>query len=137
MNVFNDTFINGVHLSSGPFVFTEAWKKICDQDKKSNTHFSAVEYSRGRCSGMQLVEPWLFYPIDWFHSSILGKNHKFGDSHWREKFEHSVGVHFYGSLVRNDNDKVLRPRYYGKKKPAMAYIGPIACPKSFFSTSPF
>ena len=34
MNTFNETFMNGVHLSSGPLVFTEAWKKICDQEKK-------------------------------------------------------------------------------------------------------
>ena len=137
MNVFDETFVNGIHLSSGPMVFTAALKKLCDPEYGNNTPFVPVDYSRNRCSGIELFEPWLFYPVDWFHSTILNKNHMLVDSYWEEKFKNSVAVHFYGSLVRNDNDKVMRPKNYGKKKPAMAYIGPKACPLSFFSTTPF
>ena len=137
MNVFNETFVNGVHLSSGPMVFTTALKKVCDQKDKSNTSFNRLDYSRGHCAGIELVEPWLFYPVDWFHSTVLNNNHLFVDGYWEEKFKNSVAVHFYGSLVSHDNDRVLPPKNYGKKKPAMAYIGPKACPLSFFSTSPF
>ena len=137
MNLFNETFMNGVHLSSGPIVFTAALKQMCDQEHRSNAAFITVDYSGKRCSGIELVKPDLFYPFDWFHSTILSKNHMLDDGYWEEKLKNSVAVHFYGSLVRHDNDKVLHPRHYGKKKPAMAYIGPKACPLSFFSTSPF
>ena len=137
MDLFNETFSNGIHLSSGPMVFTAAFQKLCDPKNKSNYPVITAEDSRNRCSGMKLVEPWLFYPVDWFHSTVLDNSHMFDDRYWEEKFKNSVAIHFYGSLVRHDNDKVLRPRLYGKKKPAMAYIGPKSCPLSFFSTSPF
>ena len=44
-------------------VFTAALKKLCVPEYGNNTPFVPVDYSRNRCSGIELVEPWLFYPV--------------------------------------------------------------------------
>ena len=97
---------------------------------------------------MSVVDPRLFYPIDWRNVQILDE--KQDDTYWDELFRKSVAVHFYGGFhyygdlsqegkkklaARNKN--ILRPKFYGKHKPALSYLGSKECPLSFFSTRSF
>ena len=97
-----------------------------------------IDYSRDLCSGMTVVEPRLFYPVDWFHGSELQNSNL--KEHWDDLFKKSLVVHFYGSSMAGTSGShatVLRPNNYGKEKPAMTYLGPKECPVSFYSTRPF
>ena len=131
---FNSTFVNGLWASSGPVVLTKALDDICGQQNKQTRPLNPTIYSRDHCSGMTVVEPRLFYAVNWFHAGELQSSKL--KEYWDELFKKSLVVHFYGSSQQGSK-VVLRPNNYGKTKPAMTYIGPTECPVSFYSTRPF
>ena len=135
---FKSMFVNGVWASSGPVVLSKALDDICGQLNKQTRPLNPIDYSRTLCSGMRVVEPRLFYPVNWFHASELQQSRL--KEHWEELFKKSLVVHFYGSSQEGSGggvQRVLRPNNYGKEKPAMTYLGPRECPLSFYSTRPF
>ena len=135
---FKSTFVNGVWSSSGPVVLTKALDDICGQLNKQTRPLNPIDYNRDLCFGMTVVEPRLFYPVDWFHGSELQNSNL--KEYWDDLFKKSLVVHFYGSSMAGTGGShatVLRPNNYGKEKPAMTYLGPKECPVSFYSTRPF
>ena len=131
---FESSFKNGVWGSSGPKVFTKALEDICNSKTKP---LNPKHYNRKYCSGMAVLRPRLFYPLDWFGAADLWTKHL--DSYWESLFNQSYVVHFYESSTKNlgMKAKVLRPNMYGREKPAFAFLGPKECPISFFSERPF
>ena len=135
--MFNSTFRNGEWASSGPFLFTKAFKELCRQEFTEKGMKNAG-YTRNDCFGMTMLEPKSFYPFDWFHAEELNvENHK--DDYWDNKFKQSFAVHFYASSSRGrfmgvGFPSISHPNFYGLKKPALAYLGPKECPTSFYST---
>ena len=79
---------------------------------------------------MELVSPSLFYPFSWMEASDLAKGRPLEE--WKKIFENSVSVDFFYSSIRQ-HIKIMRPQYYGRDIPAMAYLGPSYCPISFYS----
>ena len=144
-NVFNRTLMNGEISSSGPLVLTKALEEICGQKNQEKSQLKHNYYERAKCSGITIVEPKFFYSLDLINARIIQSY-----AYWYELFKNSVAIHFtkgfkyYGSLKKDVTDsanshhkKVLRPKDYGKNKPAVTYIGSTNCPLSFFSISPF
>ena len=138
IEIFNNTFINGLYTSSGPQVVKKAIEKICEKNIEiiTSTRFTNKE----ECEGMKVVNSKFFFPFDWFHHDILTE-HK-PDHYWDEQFKASIFVHYYQSSSRGFKHgsgfpSVLRPNHYGKQKPALAYIAPKECPISFYSTKLF
>ena len=108
--------------------------------KKINYNLKNIETKN--CSGMTIVESSSFFPYDWFHHVEMIESKP--NSFWKEKFKSSLAVTYYGSSSRGPNNphgtpfpKVLRPNFYGKNKPALAYLGPKECPVSFYSVKKF
>ena len=135
---FKDMFVNGVWASSGPVVLTKALDDICGQLNQHTRPLNPIHYSRDLCSGMTVVEPRLFYAVNWFYASRLSEPNLRED--WDDLFKKSLVVHFYGSSQEGSSGgvpMVLRPNNYGKTLPAMTHLGPKECPASFYSTRPF
>ena len=133
IRLFDTYFQNGKWASSGPVVFTKALEELCGTNKNIKP-LNPKDHSRSHCSGMAVLEPRLFYPVDWFNSGHL--LNKKVDSYWDELFKKSYVVHFYGTSTKT-SAKVLRPNNYGKAKPSLTYLGVQECPISFFSARPF
>ena len=133
IRLFNTSFENGNWGSSGPKVFSRALEEIC---KLRTKPLNPQHHNKKYCSGMTVLKPRLFYPVDWFNAGVLmGKHH---NSYWETLFNQSYVVHFYESSAKNGgHQKVLRPNMYGREKPAHAFLGPNECPVSFFSARPF
>lgn len=55
---------------------------------------------------------------------------------WDNFFLDSFSVDFFHSSSKS-SVKVLKPRYYGQKAPAYAYLAPKYCPVSFGSSKTF
>lgn len=126
IDIFPVYFQSGIWTSSGPQLFTQAIKELCLK--------SLTPSELNLCSGINLFNSKRFYPIDWFHSSILFEPHD--QYFWEELFSSAYVVHFYGSLPAY-NKNVLQPKFYGENMPAYAKIGPENCPSSFHSTKVF
>lgn len=145
INVFNRTLLSGEYTFIGHLLFTKALDVTCGQENIKKSSLSSIDYDREKCSGMKIVKPRFFYPLNLIDVRVIQSY-----NYWYQLFKSSVAINFskrftyYGSVKEDANDKlnpsnrkVLRPKDYGKNKPAMTYIGSIECPLSFFSTSPF
>ena len=138
--LFNRIFVNGMYTTSGPLVFTRTLEELCGQPIAEIMKHNSTNDEILNCSGMSLAESKLFFPYDWFHHVELAE--KKPKRYWEEKFNTSLAVTYYGSSSRGGKHgtpfpSVLRPNYYGKEKPALAYLGPKECPLSFYSVRPF
>ena len=129
IEIFPSYFQSGIWTSSGPQLFTQAITELCAKGIES---LNPSELHL--CSGMTLINSKRFYPVDWFHGSVLFESHD--KAFWKELFSNAYVVHFYGASPFF-NKKVLRPKYYGKNMPAYAILGSEQCPVSFYSTKPF
>ena len=49
----------------------------------------------------------------------------------------SYAAHFYNSSRGDSNVKIMKPRYYGKERPALLYLALRHCPISFDSVRLF
>ena len=145
MQVFDSTLFSGEYTSKGAMVFTKALDKICGQKNANKSQFDLIDYGRENCLGTKIIDQRLFYPLDLINAGLIQSY-----NYWYELFKNSVAINFtkgfkyYGSLKEDVTDsananykKVLRPKDYGKNKPAVTYIGSTNCPLSFFSISPF
>ena len=92
-------------------------------------------YSPERCQGYELVDPKYFFPFPWLQANELSESSKTLDE-WEEFFSEAFSVDFFRSSMGNTR-KVMRPQYYGKRRPAYSYLGPKFCPLSFFSERTF
>ena len=93
-------------------------------------------YSPERCQGIEIVDPALFYPVPWIKAAFL-MDEKKTLPEWKEFFAEAYSVDFYRSSMKSDRRRVLKPQYYGAKKPAFSYLGPEFCPMSFHSETTF
>ena len=91
-------------------------------------------YSPEHCQGYEVVDSTHFFPVPWIKGNELTVNRKLDE--WAQFFKDAYSVDFYSSSVKN-TWKILRPEYYGGKKPAYAYLGPKFCPWSFSSERTF
>ena len=132
IQLFPAYFQPGVWASSGPVLFQKAMEILCGH--KKITTMNPRDHSRRHCSGMEVLQPQSFYPVDWAHAAYLNGNHN--DGHWKKLFEKSYVVHFYGSSSRS-TVRFLPPSNYGERKPAYSKLGPEHCPVSFYSMRPF
>ena len=93
-------------------------------------------FSPRKCQGIQLVHPKTFYPFDWAFGSSLN-NHETAEF-WRDKFKDSYSVDFYSTSSNQPGHiRIMKPRFYGAKMPAYAYLGPKFCPVAFESEKLF
>ena len=92
-------------------------------------------YSPDRCNGYELVDPKYFFPVPWLQANQLFEANR-SLAEWEEFFSEAYSVDFFRTSMGNKK-KVLRPKYYGFKKPAYSYLGPKFCPLSFFSERTF
>ena len=149
MIIFNDTLLNGKNTYSGSLVLTKSLEEICGQRHQQKRPFNPIDYGRTKCTGMTIIDPQYFYPVDASNAQILGENHF--HSYWYEIFKNAVAVHFSGGnrlcqetltekgkRKKDDsrNLRYLRHKVYGKTNCAMSFIGPKECPLSFFSNRP-
>ena len=127
MAVFNSTLLNGECTYSGPLVLTKSFEVICGQRNESKRPFNPINYGRVKCSGMTIVDPKYFYPVNFRNARILNEKHL--HSYWYGLFKNSVAVYhpertrsFYGAsadggkeTVKYFNQKCLSREIYGKK----------------------
>ena len=92
-------------------------------------------YSPDRCKGYELVDPKYFFPVPWLQANQLFEANR-SLAEWEEFFSEAYSVDFFRTSMGNKK-KVMRPKYYGFKKPAYSYLGPKFCPLSFFSERTF
>ena len=140
IKLFDSIFINGKYTSSGPSVFTKSMEVLCMQPMAKIVQYNSNSHEMRNCSGMTVAESKLFFPYGWFDHVEMAENKP--NCYWEEKFKTSLAVTYYGSSSRGASHgsgfpSVLRPNNYGRKKPALTYLGPKECPLSFFSARPF
>ena len=92
-------------------------------------------FSVDRCQNNEIVEPDNFFPISWLEASVLIEA-KRTLKEWQEFFANAKSVDFFRSSMGNKR-KVLRPQFYGARKPAYSYLGPNFCPLSYYSEKTF
>ena len=92
-------------------------------------------YSVDRCQGYEVVDTKYFFPLPWLEANNLSDATK-SLSEWEEFFSEAFSVDFFRTSMGNKR-KVMRPQYYGVRKPAYSYLGPKFCPLSFFSERTF
>ena len=55
---------------------------------------------------------------------------------WKDTIKDSYSIDFFRSSS-NNTTPILKRKYYGRKIPAYAFLGPEFCPLSFFSEKTF
>ena len=91
-------------------------------------------YSKENCQGVRILESFNFFPLSWYQADVL-KQANTADA-WKKVFERSYSVDFYNTSG-GKYFKVMKPKFYGGKLPAYAYLGPKYCPLSFSSEKLF
>ena len=92
-------------------------------------------YNPDRCEGLEVVNPKLFFPYAWLEAADICVARK-TVGEWEQFLENSISVDTFSSSMKN-SQKILKPQYYGLKKPMYSYIAPKYCPTSYFSAKVF
>ena len=92
-------------------------------------------YNPDRCEGLEVVNPKLFFPYAWLEAAEICVARK-TVGEWEQFLGNSISVDTFSSSMKN-SQKILKPQYYGLKKPLYSYIAPKYCPMSYFSAKVF
>jgi hypothetical protein len=92
-------------------------------------------YDPANCPNVRIVHPKFIFPVPWQIGTTLYETERTAKE-WLELFAEAYSVDFFQSSLGN-YQKIMRPKYYGKKLPAYATLGPIYCPLSYFSEKMF
>lgn len=92
-------------------------------------------YTAEDCEEIHILEPHAFFPMAW-HEATLLVTEKRSPEDWDAFLRNSYSIDFYRSSS-NSTTPIRDRKYYGKKIPAYAHLGPKYCPLSFKSDSTF
>jgi len=112
---------------------TAALNRVCGYGQRKPV-LNPKWHNAERCAGVTLLPPATFFPFSWLDGALMS-NGKL-DGEWEKDFERSMAVHFSQSSL-GGGSKVLKPRHYGKKRPALLYLAVRFCPISFDSVKIF
>ena len=84
-----------------------------------------------KCQGAVVLQPYYFFPMSWMEAADLSTP-THSKNGWKKVFENSFSVDFFRTSG-NNTQPIMKPKYYGRKLPAYAYLGPDYCPLSFNS----
>ena len=118
--------------SGGSDVLSQTLLEHCHiSDAAGNTTAEGSHDSGDKCQGIHVIEPYHFFPIPWFaglHLLTPPRTVK----EWQKTFENSYSVDFYRSSLEIKKN-IMKPKFYGGKLPAYAYLAPRYCPLSLHS----
>ena len=124
---------NLFELQLAPYLYRKFKTKICFSIFRDQLFFLLVggRYSVEKCQGAHILQPFHFFPMSWMEASdlVIGKHTK---SDWKKILEKSFSIDFFRTSS-NNTLSIMKPKYYGSKLPAYAYLGPKHCPLSFNS----
>ena len=123
---------SGKWSSGGADILTVELMRECGYEKKIS--FGPGLFTPEKCNGIKVLRPKTFYPFGYFEAHEMGKSKT--DEEWIEILEQSYTVHYFATSSRTQK-KVLKPKNYGKVRPAMIYLGVNFCPISFDSVKIF
>ena len=92
-------------------------------------------YSVENCQGIHVLRPYHFFPMSWMEATDLVCEARSAKD-WEELLEKSYSIDFFRTSS-NNTTPITKRKYYGKKIPAYAYLGPKYCPSSFYSETTF
>ena len=128
-------FFDGHRWSSGGAeILNRSLMTQCGYDVDSKMHLMKSKFSKEQCNGVELLHPRAFYPWGYFDSHEL--NRMRSDEGWDEIFSDSFTVHFFATSGKGTG-KILKPKNYGKERPALLYLALNNCPKAFDSVRLF
>ena len=132
MELFPSRYNREVWTSGGSGVLSQALRDHCYiSDAAANTTMMGHHDSEDKCQGIHVIEPYNFFPIPWqvgLHLLTPPRTEK----EWKNTFRKSYSVDFYRSSL-GITRSIMKPKFYGSKLPAYAYLGPKYCPLSFYS----
>ena len=73
--------------------------------------------------------------MSWMEATEMASPKK-SAKEWEEVVRDSYSIDFFRSSS-NNTTPILKLKYYGRKIPAYAYLGPKYCPLSFYSENTF
>ena len=92
-------------------------------------------YSIENCQGIHILESQNFFPMSWMEATDMATQSR-SAKEWQEVVKDSYSIDFFRSSS-NNTTPIRKLKYYGKKIPAYAYLGPKYCPLSFYSENTF
>ena len=92
-------------------------------------------YDPSLCPNVRIILPKYIFPMSWQLATTLYEAER-TKQEWLEFVADSFSIDFYQSSLMN-YQKIMKPKYYGKKMPAYAALGPDFCPLSFDSVKLF
>ena len=92
-------------------------------------------YSAEKCQGIHILESYYFFPMSWMEATDMAIE-KISAKEWEIIVKDSYSIDFYRSSS-NNTTPIRKLKYYGRKIPAYAYLGPKYCPLSFYSENTF
>ena len=92
-------------------------------------------YSVENCQGIRILESYHFFPMSWMEATEMATNSK-SEIEWKDIIKDSYSIDFFRSSS-NNTTPILKRKYYGRKIPAYAFLGPNFCPLSFYSENTF
>ena len=141
LNNFRDSFHSSVWSSGGPDLLQKCLLGICgygsDVPNNSSTRMTKERFNDENCQGVSVLDSQSFYPIGWRqHEQLYDRKTK---SDWYKIFKESYAVHFYHSSPKRDplNLNIMRPKYYGARKPAYLVLALDHCPVAYWSKEYF
>ena len=137
LNSFKDSFQYTVWSSGGPDLLQKSLLGVCgygsDVPHNSSTRMTKERFNSERCGGVSVLDSQAFYPIGWRQQEKL-YDHK-TRSDWYQIFQESYAVHFFQSSPKRHplNENIMRPKYYGARKPAYLVLALDHCPVAYWS----
>lgn len=92
-------------------------------------------FSSEHCSGVSVLSDKSFFPVSWLQKNKLWEGRTKKD--WYSFLDESYAVHFYhGSSIQGSNgeySRIMRPKYYGARKPVYLTLALDHCPVAYYS----
>jgi len=133
MQLFPQTFNNQIWSSGGAEPLTQALIQTCNPTQKGSVTVGG-QFTAAKCEGIRLLPAESFYPFAWTNAVEMFNGRK--PEEWRRVFKDTFSIDFFASSLKAKL-KIMRPKFYGAKVPAYAYIAPLHCPISFHSEKLF
>ena len=92
-------------------------------------------YTAENCEEIHILDSHSFFPMAWYEATLL-VTEKRSPKDWDAFLRNSYSIDFYKSSSKSTTP-IRDRKYYGKKIPAYAHLGPKYCPMSFKSDPTF
>ena len=137
LNGFKEAFHHDEWASGGPDLLQRCLLTICgfgpDVPKTDVVRMTKERFNQEWCGGISVLEYNSFYPFGWMqHERLLDRKTK---QELYDILQQSYGVHFFHSSPkpRAADRSIMKPKYYGARKPAYLVLAVDHCPVAVWS----